>query len=305
MSKKRKGRQHKEKVQRKPKPQPPAATTLVDICMPVFGEWNMAKLAIDAIPAAMAPLTEDQYRVIVLDNGTPVWNSPEGVAVQPKEMSGAVQGSLRPQDLFMRSDKNMGYPGGCNHAIARGRSPLVIVLTADVIMLPGGLNALVRALDDPGIGVAGSKLLFPEADMMESPHGKPGSVQHAGIIFDIGGNTKHIFMEWSRDHPKVNQRRVMAAVTGAVFVTRRTLWNQVGPFSELYGGGTYEDVDYCFSVQRAGLKVLYEPASEGYHLVSGARIHGANPQGFALARNQQTFRSRWGDVLGWDGWKYW
>jgi len=275
--------------------------TILDIVMPIFGEWDMAEKAAASVPSACEGLNEG-YRLIVVDNGTPPWRNGEGQEVSAADQAIGIKSKMRPTDVFLRLDQNMGYPGGCNHGVARGRSPLILIWTADVTMDPGTIPALVREFDDPSVGVVGAFLRFP---MDESPHGPSGKVQHAGVAFNIRGDPFHVFIGWSPDNPRVNQRRAVAAVTGAFFATRRPLWERINGFSQMYGGGTFEDLDFCFSVADLGQQVIFNPAIRGYHYVGGSIKKGAMRPGFNLPLNATIFRGRWAQKLQWDEWRYW
>jgi len=278
--------------------------TLIDICLPIFGEFGLAVEAIKRVNDAALPLTANTYRLIVVDNGTPPWiSNVDDKEISPKEMAKPIKELLRPNhDRFMRLEQNIGYPGGVNKAVKAGRSPLILILTADVFLEPGAIHKMVTVMDNPDVGVVGAKLLFPLN--MESPHGPGGMVQHAGLAFDIRGNSYHVFLGWSPDNPRVNVRHDMAAVTGACFMTRRNLWQQIGGFDPQYGLGTYEDMDYCFSIRAMGKKIIFEPTIVGYHLVSGAKLQGANAQGFNIPVNKTIFRGKWARALAWDEWRY-
>lgn len=279
---------------------PKSKFALLDICVPIYGEWALAEQTIRAIPAACEGLN-DEYQVIVLDNGTPEWVDADGNKADPKDQALAIKELLRRQDKFYRINENAGYPGGVNAAVAKGHSPLVLVLTADVIMQPGSIAQLVRAMDDPELGIVGPKLVFPDG----SPHGPAESIQHAGMAFDIKGDAFHIFIGWNKDHPKANIPMHVAAVTGACFITRRALWTRIGGMNEMYGAGTFEDMEYCFIVRQLGKHVLYEPRSWGYHYVGGSIRQGAGKAGFNLTLNRMMFRGRWAGMLSWDEWQRW
>ena len=45
---------------------------LVDVVIPVYGEWGFLANSIRHIPSAFEGM-EEPYRVIVIDNGTPGW----------------------------------------------------------------------------------------------------------------------------------------------------------------------------------------------------------------------------------------
>ncbi|KKL89818.1 hypothetical protein LCGC14_1910890 [marine sediment metagenome] len=274
---------------------------LLDITLPVYGEWALAETAINAIHEAAQGLNGG-YRLIVVDNGTPAFIMEEGEKlVEPHIQAERVREILRPQDQFVRLKENVGYPKGQNEAARRGRSPLILVLTADVVLEPGAITKMVKEMDDPTVGVVGPMLIFPEG----SPHGPAGTVQHAGIAFGIRGKPFHIFIGWSPDHPKVNKKRDMLALTGACFMTRRVLWDQLGGFQEVYGAGTFEDMDYCFSVRSLGGRIVFLPSARATHFVGGSIKQGAGQQGFPLQVNETIFKGRWAQLLAWDEWKIW
>lgn len=265
------------------------SSNLVDIVLNIYGEEEFLPRCLDAIPEAAGDVT---YRVIAVDNASPgdgIWDILRG----------------RNDVAKVRLKENVGYPGGMNAGFIRGSAPLVVFLTADVFLYPGAIENMIRTMDDPDIGVAAGKWIFP--DDPAPPHSPPGTIQHAGMAFNIQGKPFHIFIGWSPDHPKVNEKRDMAAVTGACFITRRRLFKTIGGFNEAYGKGTYEDVEYCFSVREHGLRVVYDPSIEGEHYAGGSLIKGAGKggNGFDIFRNESIFKARFAHMLVWDEWRYW
>ncbi|KKN62752.1 hypothetical protein LCGC14_0508710 [marine sediment metagenome] len=313
MAKKKKSKNKRKRrhsgSQAKPQESPLAENTqvlpyiqpLLDIIVPVYGEWALAESAIKSIEAGMKDWGSPEYNIIVLDNGTPEFNNDDGTTISPETQSAGVKKLLRKSDKLVRLEENRGFPGGINFAVSKGKAPLILILSADIVLLNGAITNLINEMDNPEIGVVGIKLLFPEQD---SPHGPPGSVQHAGHAVDISGKIIHIYLGWSRNNPKVNTRKEMASITGSCFITRRGLWTDIGGLHEGYGKGTFEDVDYCFNARAHGKKVVYSPQSEAYHIVGGSIIQGAGSDGFNLAANEQIFRGRWVNGLEWDVYRY-
>lgn len=281
----------------------------LDIAMCCYGEWDMAAKALAAIPEALGDLSE-RVQVTLVDNATPSFEKPitnekgEREAkrvIEPAEMSAPARALLKKTGgRWYRLKENRGYPGGYNFAISKGFAPLVLVLTPDVTMFPGSIERMVRAMDDPKVGMLGPMLTFPE-DV--SPHGDPGTVQHAGLEISISGKLYHIFLGWPPDHPKVLEKMPVPAVTGACFMTRRRLFRQIGGFNPEYGAGTYEDMEYSFQVQSRGLMTLYLPEARASHFVGGSIRHGAGRGGFNIALNEIYFRGRWAKSLQWTEWR--
>ncbi len=311
--KRKRGKPQQKKSKKKQKRGGPPKY-LLDIVMPVYGEWGMLARAIGQVEQAAEGM-QGEYRIIVVDNGTPPWQpseeepgeeplegeESEGITISPEEQAAPVKELLRPIDRFIRIEENIGYPGACNLGASKGNSPLLIVLTSDVYMEPGSITVLVREMDNPQVGLVGPLLLFPPD---ESPHGPAGGVQSAGIAFDIGGDPFHVFLAWTPENPRVKQRREMQAVTGAMFITRRSLWQQIGGLNEIYGAGTYEDVELCFEIRQRGYTVVFQPAAVGYHYVGGSIEHGAGKGGFPLSLNAMTFKGRWAQFLQWDAFRF-
>jgi len=282
----------KKKSRSRPRSQSSKKTeqrSLVDVVVPFFGDVEFVEAAIQSVKEACGDIS---YKLIVVDNGS------------PDQVGREVFRKLEENGIEFRKiwlKNNMGYPGGVNAGVHAGDSPLVFILTADVVMDPGSIAHAVAEMDDPNIGVVGCKLIFPPG----SQYGTEGMIQHAGLAMDLSANIFHIFLGWSADHPKVNIRREMYAITGAAFMTRRSLFLKVEGLNTLYGAGTYEDMEYCVRMKELGRKIVYAPKVSGTHHVGGSMVAGANKGGFALEQNKQLFMARCGRALEWDEWRYW
>jgi GT2 family glycosyltransferase len=259
--------------------------TLVDVVIPFYGQIDLLRKAVASVPAAMG---EIPHKVVLVDDGT------------PDQLGRGYFSELDNSYKKIWLKQNMGYPASVNAGVHAVSSPLIFVLTSDVVMDPGSIVEAVKEMDDPEIGVVGSKLLFPE----DSPHGEPGRIQHAGMVFSLTSDPKHIFLNWSGDHPRPNQRREMNIVTGAAFMTRRNLFMKVGGMNTIYGKGTYEDMEYCLMMKTLNKKVVYSPKVSGTHHV-GASVTGENGKGFNLQGNQNLFLSRMVSLIEWDEWRHW
>lgn len=284
----------------RPVKRPVVGRSTIDVTMPIFGEWALAERAIASVHAAMEFAGVD-YRIMVVDNGTPPFMMEDKSLITPEAQAEEVLNLLRDKDIYFRLEENIGFPAVQNKAAARGTAPYILVATADITLQQDAIKEMLAEMENPDVGVVGTFLVFPA----NSPHGPEGSVQHAGICFNIRGEPFHIFMAWSPNHPKVAQRREMLAVTGACFMTRRSIWNQLGGFNENYGRGTFEDMDYCFGVRSLGKKVIFTPKVRGTHFVGGSIKQGANQAGFSLPINSSIFKGKWASLLAWDEWLYW
>lgn len=262
-------------------------TTLIDFIIPVYGRFDLLKRCIASIPAACNGLT---YKVYMVDN-----HSPDQVEAQE------FYGSIKDKDVFsFRNKENLGFPRATNQGFRRGSSPLVMFLNSDVILDPGSVEEMVKAMDDPKIGVVGMKLVFPgdigENGLVTNEVIRPqGKIQHVGLSTNVQGNVYHHFLGWSENNPKVEKVREVYAVTGAALMTRRALFAKVGGFLEAYGAGNFEDVDYCLTVREMGYNVIVEIKARAIHYAGATaetfKIH------YPFDFNRLIFLQRWSQKL--------
>lgn len=276
---------------------PKGPATGLDIIIPVYGRPDLLQKCLDSIAAQ----TGVDYQIYLVDDQGPEQD-------QLAEIYKAQNGSAR----LMRNKENLGFARTVNRGVALGRAPLVLILNSDVEMKPGALAAMVAEFDNPKVGVVGPKLLFPEDST--DPTRPAGRVQHAGLAVNFRGKIIHPNIGWSADHPTVNRHRNCQAVTGACLMTRREVWGGVykmyrehgdptaGAFNEVYGKGTYEDVEFCFAARTLEYDVIYTPKAEAYHHVGASVLQGGG--GYPLARNEMIFNARCGGMITWDEWRF-
>lgn len=258
----------------------------VDIVMPVYGEPGHLKGALESLWSYDAG---EEYTLTLVDDVSPDRDAMEEV------YSYASLG----QAQIVRHPKNKGFAGTCNTGARKGKSPLILLLNTDVLILhEGWLKAMVDEFErDREVGVVGALLsFFPDS---EDPTRPAGTTQHAGVVFDILGRPYHIFVGWPIDHPKVAQRREMNCVTGACLMVRRNFWRRVGGLDEDYTRGNFEDVQLCLQARLSGLKVVFTPAAHLHHFAGGSG------NTMTADRNAQLFQLKMGAVVEYDEWRYW
>lgn len=268
----------------------------IDIVIPVYGRPDFLQNCLDSIEVTRGDLN---LNIILVDDCGP-----------DQEGLGKVYQSLNGNSRVLRNEKNSGFAKTVNNGIALGNAPLVLVLNTDIVLLEGSLQAMQAEFTNPAVGVVAPKLLFPEDSL--DPHRPAGKVQHAGLCIDLHGNIVHAGISWDRNNEAVNQVRECQAITGACMMVRRDVLKKVhqmykdnneptsGALNEIYGKGTYEDVEFCFVVRSLGYKVIYEPKAEAYHYVGGSVVDS----GYPLSRNEMIFKARCGALMYWDEFEF-
>jgi len=267
----------------------------LDIVIPVYGRPDLLQKCLNSVNAQEGV----KSRLTLVDDHGPDQGKLDRIYY-----------SLNSDTRVIRNDQNLGFARTVNRGVDFGVSSLILILNTDVELKPGAIQAMVDEFENKEVGVVGPKLLFPD----NTPYGPAGRIQHAGLAVNFRGQVVHVNIGWSADNPKVNERREMQAVTGACLMTRRAVWRETikayqesgdkttGAFNDVYGRGTYEDVEYCFAARSFGHNVIYQPQAAGYHYVGGSSA--AQKEGFPLQRNELIFRARCGGMLAWDEWRY-
>jgi GT2 family glycosyltransferase len=260
----------------------------LDVVIPVYGELDLLMSTLRHLDVAAAGRRVKVW--IVDDRGQPPIDAQE---LKRQEFGFELRA--------FRNSHNYGFPTSANKGASRGTAPLILHLNSDVDLQPESIEAMMGDFDDEKVGVVGARLLFPP-DSRDNRR-PAGMIQHAGIVIGFDGNPFHVHIGWPADHPRANIHREMQMVTGACMMTRRALWKELGGFSEVYGKGTFEDVEYCVGVRMKGFKVMYQPEALGHHCV-GASILAAK-SAYPITQNSMIWKIRCGKWVYWDEWRFW
>ncbi len=175
---------------------------------------------------------------------------------------------------------NTTFSAGNNLAVLalKDRADWLLLLNDDVKPAVGMVSALLRRRDRADI--LGALLLHDD-----------GTVNHAGT-FVAPGHTAHIGRHEPREKWEKDASVAVAAVTFAVALIRRTLWDSLGGLDEGYRYG-WEDTDFCLRALQAGAVIRCVRDAVAVHDECGTR-----PQGGAADReNFALFESRWHDKV--------
>jgi GT2 family glycosyltransferase/glycosyltransferase involved in cell wall biosynthesis/2-polyprenyl-3-methyl-5-hydroxy-6-metoxy-1,4-benzoquinol methylase/tetratricopeptide (TPR) repeat protein len=236
------------------------------VCSIIIPVWNKVELTRQCL-VALGPATDDvSFELIVVDNHS---------TDETPELLASLGGDVR----IITNSENLGFAKACNQGAEAATGEYLVFLNNDTIPLKGWLSALVKEVQsDPAVSVVGSKLLYEN-----------GTVQHAGVAIDRNNLTPyHIYAGFAGDHPAVNKRRELNAVTGACLLIRRSVFADLGGFDEGFRNG-FEDIDLCLKVREKQGRIVYQPRSVLYHLESQTPGRKQHDQA-----NGRRLHQRWG-----------
>jgi hypothetical protein len=135
-----------------------------------------------------------------------------------------------------------------------------------------------------------------------------GSVQHAGVVLGVGSYAggPGVAGHFGSGEPGMGAgyfahsilTRTVSGNTAACLAVRRDLFVQLGGLDEAHLAVSFNDVDFCLRVREHGLRNVWTPFAELYHLESASRGSDVAPENLARAdRECRYMRERWGAAL--------
>lgn len=207
---------------------------------------------------------------------------------------------LDPRVRVLPSPGPFNYSALNNQAVRAATGEIVVLLNNDVDVIDSGwLREMVSHAVRPDVGAVGAKLVFADERM-----------QHAGVVLGVGpeagsGIAGHFgYRAEVSDAGYLGQfavTREVSAVTGACLALRREVYQAVGGLNETELAVAYNDVDLCLRIKRRGLRIIWTPFAELYHLESATRGGETTPEQQARAAEERRFmQEQWGDALAAD-----
>jgi N-acetylglucosaminyl-diphospho-decaprenol L-rhamnosyltransferase len=210
---------------------------------------------------------------IVVDNAS----TDDGAALAERLLPGAT---------VVRSERNLGFGGGCNLGLRETTAEVVVFLNPDAVLTAGAVDRLVGALDEEGVGMAGPAIITPT-----------GAVEHTCRRWTTAWHPliEHLPFShrWSparlrRDLPPESEiyRRGgrVAYVQGACMALRADTLRAIGGFDEdffLYG----EEESIALRLRALRKFCVYVPEAQAVHVGGTSTRHIGTRQSFHLWRS--------------------
>lgn len=250
----------------------PAAT----IVIPCYDGWPITETCLRTVRETLSPGTD--HEVVVVDDA-----STDGSGEK-------LEGLARdfPQLRVVRNRKNRGFIESCNLGARLASNECVVFLNNDTIPLPGWLEPLLTSLNDPGVGLVGGKLLYPDGILQEA----------GGVIFSNARGANFGRGSPTPGAPLFTYRRTVDYCSGALLGVRKSDFLSLGGFDRRYRPAYYEDTDLAFSARDAGWSVVMNPESVVIHLegASSGTDTGVGMKRFQ-ALNREKFARKWRAAL--------
>lgn len=220
----------------------------VSIIIPTRDQLPMLNGLIDSL---LAKTSYRNYELLIVDNDS---QDPAACAYLD-----GIERLANPQLRVLRWPHPFNYSAINNFAAAQARGEYLILLNNDTAVLHADwIEALLNHAQRPEVGIVGAKLHYPD-----------GRIQHAGVVLGLRGPADHPFIGEPLDAPGYMHRLQVdqnyTAVTAACLMIRKSVYAEVGGLDEQDFKVSYNDVDLCLKVNRAGYLTVWTPYARLMH----------------------------------------
>ena len=181
--------------------------------------------------------------------------------------------------ILVNNETNLGFVETCNKGANHAHSPYLMFLNNDTILFKDTVVSLYNSIQKDNVGAVGGMIITPDNLLQEAGSMLMGD----GSCFGYGRGDDY-------NKPEYNYVREVDYCSGALLMTKKHLWSQIGGFDAVYSPGYYEEVDYCMQLKQLGYKILYQPLSKIYHFEFGT--FGDKAVSIQM-HNRDIFLERW------------
>ncbi|MDM8553171.1 glycosyltransferase [Desulfococcaceae bacterium HSG7] len=172
---------------------------------------------------------------------------------------------------FYDYDIPFNYSKINNYAVTLSKGEHIVLMNNDIeIISTDWIEALLEHSLQETTGAVGAKLYYPN-----------DTIQHAGIIIGMGGFAGHSHKSFPKDSPGYLNRLMcvhnVSAVTGALMMVKKDLYNAVNGLDEVNLAIALNDVDFCLKLMEKKFRNIITPYCEAYHYESVSRGYEATP----------------------------
>jgi len=252
---------------------------MVSIIIPNKDNVSLLRNCISSI---IEKTTYDNYEIIIVEN-----NSTKGSTFAYYE---ELEARTNVHVVYWEG-KGFNYSEINNLGARHARGKQLVFLNNDIrIITLDWIQEMLMYSQRGDVGAVGIKMYFLN-----------GAVQHAGIILGLGGIAGHVSLGAPHDAlgymAKLQIVQNMSGVTAACVMIKRSVFEEVGLFDPEFHD-SYNDLDLCLKVRKAGYLIVWTPYAEAYHLESRSRGYHTTTKRMRLSAHEAAlFKERWENEL--------
>ena len=150
-----------------------------------------------------------------------------------------------------RNDVNVGFAAAVNIGLRSARGDVLFIMNSDVIVPDNWMRGMLRALEDPGVGLVG-----PVTNSI-------GNEAKIPVDYSDLDDMNAFAQRWMK--ARVDHQFEIEVLAMYCLAMRRESFERIGPLDEEFGIGWFEDDDYSQRARQKGLRVVCTEESFVHH----------------------------------------
>lgn len=226
----------------------------------VILNWNGEKYLSRFLPVLLQHTASDEVTVYVADNGS----TDSSLAVLETQFATVKTVIL---------DKNYGFAGGYNRALAQIKADYYLLLNSDVEVTENWLNPLLKFMDaNKDVAACQPKIRsYDNRNQFEHAGAAGGFIDFLGYPFCRG----RILAKVEEDIGQYDIITDIFWATGACLFIRASVFHECGGFDDDFFAHM-EEIDLCWRLRSRGYRLVCIPDSVVFH-VGGGTLHVEHP----------------------------
>ncbi len=260
----------------------PEEPPLVSIIIPIRDR-------VDLLEKCLAGVADcniyQNFEVIIMDNGS----------TERRTLSFLNKLQKKPMYRVISQHGPFNYSKINNEGAHQAKGSFLLFLNNDVFPVNNSwLEEMVSHASRPEVGCVGAKLFYPDR-----------TIQHAGVVFGLGGVAGHAFRRFPENHPGYMSRLQLvqnySAVTAACLMVRKNIFFEVNGFDEENLAVAFNDVDLCLKIKELGYWNLWTPHAQLFHQESASRASDQKGKKFKRYLREANFlNEKWTQHMNYD-----
>lgn len=227
----------------------------------VILNWNGIHFLKEFLPSVVTHSLSADVDIWVADNGS----TDDSVSYIKEQFS---------EVNILKFDKNYGFTGGYNKALAEIKAEYFVLLNSDIEVTKNWLSPIIAYMDsNKEVSAAMPKLLsFHNKTEFEYAGAGGGFIDKLGFPFCRG----RLLNASESDAGQYNDVASVFWATGACMFVRSSVYHALGGLDDDFFAHM-EEIDLCWRMKNRGYKIVYIPESVVYH-VGGGTLPNNNPR---------------------------
>jgi len=217
----------------------------ISVVIPNYNGEEIIRKNLPKVFDAISLYKDGKVEVVVSDDCS-VDNSIEVIESLRAQM-GSKHNNIKFQ--IIRNEKNLGFSSNVNKGVESASGEILILLNTDVVPKQNFLIPLLSHFSDANVFAVGC--------MDKSIEDSKIVLRGRGI-----GKWKRGFLVHSRG--EIDKKNTLW-VNGGSGAFRKSIWERLGGFNELYNPFYWEDIDLSYRALKCGYKIVFEPKSMVVH----------------------------------------